>query len=146
MEAVIFLSSITFIIAVGSAVVQGITFWKRYRVRLHVTTKEASGAPSMELEELESGHSIIQQPLQRPQLVHHSRLGSRSSRWAYPDRRYRPISDYQFGSYRIAEEPESGTVAHHVPHPAPTLPATFLPQPATAPATIVQPEATTPHD
>lgn len=129
----------------GTDISSSVTFWKRYRVRLHVTSKAVSGPNSMDLEALAPDHPIIQPP---PQLVHHSRLGSRNSRWAYQDRRYqRPVSEYQYGSYRIGEEPETGTVAHHLPYSAPTIPATFVPAPAiTTPATVVGPEAATPYD
>ncbi|KAJ5170477.1 uncharacterized protein N7500_003260 [Penicillium coprophilum] len=139
MDAVIFLSSVTFVIAVGAAIKQG-----RYRVQLHVTSKGMAPPESVDLERFDPEGST---PLQPPQRLHrHSRLGSRNSRWpGYAEQRSQPsraMVDSHFASYRIPEEADTGTV-HHFPHShglPPNLPATFLtpvarattPQPATA--------------
>ncbi|KAJ5373885.1 hypothetical protein N7517_005891 [Penicillium concentricum] len=136
MEAVIFLSSVTFVIAVGAAIIQG-----RYRVHLHVTSKGNTPPESLDLERFDPEGST---PLQPPPKLHrHSRLGSRNSRWpGYAEQRSQPsrtMVDSHFASYRIPEEADTGTV-HHFPHSPPNLPATFMtplarattPQPATA--------------
>lgn len=127
-----------------------IAFWRRYRVRLHVTPKGTSAPQSVDLEGLELETPRIQQ---LPRLHHHSRLGSRNSRkWpGYTEQRWqpsRPMSDYHFAPRRIAEEPE-GTVINHFSQPIPTTPiahAKFLSAPATAPPAtpILRPEAATP--
>ncbi|KAJ9485438.1 hypothetical protein VN97_g7918 [Penicillium thymicola] len=39
MKAVIFLFSVIFVIAVTVAIIWGLAFYKRYRVRLHVTSR-----------------------------------------------------------------------------------------------------------
>ncbi|KAJ5090723.1 hypothetical protein N7532_009407 [Penicillium argentinense] len=51
MDAVLFLTSVTFVIAVGSAIIQGVTFWKHYRIRVKISNKTPS-IHSRELEEL----------------------------------------------------------------------------------------------
>ncbi|KAJ5617682.1 hypothetical protein N7537_002796 [Penicillium hordei] len=150
MEGVIFLSSVTFVIAVTAAIIRGIAFYKRYRVRLHVTSKGMTPSQSLDLERFDpEGSAPVQPP---PQLHHQSRLGSRNSRWpGYTDRRTQPsrtIVDH-FASYRIPEEAD--TTIHHFPQAhslPPNLPATFLapsarattPPPATA---LTPPEAPT---
>ncbi|KAJ5412145.1 uncharacterized protein N7487_006504 [Penicillium crustosum] len=143
MEAVIFLSSVTFVIVVTAAIIRG-----RYRVRLQVTSKEMSPSQSLDLERFDPEGSA---PVQPPQLHHHSRLGSRNSRWpGYTDRRTQPSRTMvdHFASYRIPEEAD--TTIHHFPqaHSPRNLPATFMapaahattPPPATA---LTPPEAPT---
>ncbi|KAJ5696547.1 hypothetical protein N7536_006959 [Penicillium majusculum] len=147
MEAVIFLSSVTFVIAVTAAVIRG-----RYQVRLHVTSKGMTPSQSLDLERFDpEGNAPVQPP---PQLHHHSRLGSRNSRWAgYTDRRTQPSRTKvdHFASYRIPEEAD--TTIHHFPQAhshslSRNLPATFMapaarattPPPATA---LTPPEAPT---
>ncbi|KAJ5824227.1 hypothetical protein N7447_006567 [Penicillium robsamsonii] len=143
MEAVIFLSSVTFVIAVGAAIIQGIAFYKRYRVHLHVTSKGNTPPESMDLENFDpEGSTPLQPP---PKLYRHSRLGSRNTKWpGYAEQRVQPsrtMMDSHFASYRIPEG-DTGTV-HHFPQShslPPNLPATFMtpvarattPQPATA--------------
>ncbi|KAG0156388.1 hypothetical protein Pdw03_2711 [Penicillium digitatum] len=148
MEAVIFLSSVTFVIAVGAAIIQGIALYRRYRIHLHVTSKGMTPPQSVDLERFDpEGDTSVQLP---PKLHHHSRLGSRNSRWpGYTERRVQPSRTMvdHFASYRIPEEAE--TTIHHYPqsHSLPrNLPATFLapatqatpPPPATA---LTPPEA-----
>ncbi|KAJ5207004.1 hypothetical protein N7491_002365 [Penicillium cf. griseofulvum] len=130
MEAITFLCSITFIIAVGVAIVQGLAFYKRYRVHLHVTSKGDTPPESLDLERYDpEGSSPIQPP---PKLHRHSRLGSRNSRWpGYTEQGRQPSRanvESHFAAYRIPEEADTGTV-HHFPHShlvTPNLPATFL--------------------
>ncbi|KAI2720423.1 hypothetical protein DTO012A7_7355 [Penicillium roqueforti] len=151
MEAVIFLSSVTFVIAVGAAIKQGIALYRRYRVHLHVTSKGMTPPQSVDLERFDTqGNTPVQPP---PKLHHHSRLESRNSRWpGYTDRRSQPSRTMvdHFASYRIPEEAETGTV-HHYPYShslPPNLPATFMapvarattPPPATS---VTPPEAPT---
>ncbi|KAJ5708257.1 hypothetical protein N7488_008058 [Penicillium malachiteum] len=69
MEAVIFFTAVTFMVAVGSAVVQGpgltdgrVVFWKRYRIRFHVTNKTPS-ISSRDLENQDPGlHPLVAAP------------------------------------------------------------------------------------
>lgn len=127
-----------------------IAFWRRYRVRLQVSSKADSApqrVPSVDLEAsktLESEHP----PVQLPRVHFHSRVGTRTSRWpGYTMRRSqltRPVSDLYASTYRIVEGSESGTIHHH-PHSfqsSPTLSATSLPATAPAPASL-KPEAQT---
>ncbi|CAG8909331.1 unnamed protein product [Penicillium egyptiacum] len=143
MEAVIILSSITFVIAVGAVIIQG-----RYRIHLHVTSKTMTPPRSLDLEIFDPDESTHVQP--PPKLHRHSRLGSRNSRWpGYTERRGPPsrIMADHFTSYRVPDA-ETGTSIHHFPHPPPNLPATFTapvarattPSPATE---ITPPEAPT---
>jgi hypothetical protein len=163
MDAVIFLSSVTFVVAVGGAIIQGygwssvkrqyqteidilcsIAFWKKYQVHLHVTAKGQSARQSVDLEGMDLEPPDIQPP---QRLRHHSRLGSRNSkRWpGYTvDKRWinRPMTFYDFTSPHImVEEPENETVINRSSHPpaATTTPATFI-SPAT-PAPPWKPEA-----
>ncbi|KAJ5996392.1 hypothetical protein N7499_007292 [Penicillium canescens] len=128
MEAVIFLTSVTFIVAVGSAIIQGVSFWKRYRVRLQVTSKPLTPAHCVDIE----GSDIeANTPIQGSRPLYHSRLGSQTPRrWpGYTDRRFQPVhigramSDYSFAPYQIPEVPDAGTI-HHMPLHSSMLPAT----------------------
>ncbi|CAI7584043.1 unnamed protein product [Penicillium viridicatum] len=152
MEAVIFLSSVTFAIVVTSAIIRGIAFYKRYQVRLHVTSKGMTSSKSLDLERFDPEGSTPFQP--PPQLHHHSRLGSRNSMWpGYTDRRTQPsrtMAD-NFAPYRVPGEAGADTTIHHFPQAhslARNLPATFMAPPARAttppPATaLTPPEAPT---
>jgi hypothetical protein len=98
-----------------------IAFWKRYRVRLQVTSKAPTPvARSLNMEGSDDLEANM--PIQGPRPLYNSRLGSRAlRRWpGYADRRFqpvyvdRPMSDYPFASYQVPEAAEPGTVKHNL--------------------------------
>ncbi|KAJ5731230.1 uncharacterized protein N7483_005738 [Penicillium malachiteum] len=72
MEAVIFFTAVTFMVAVGSAVVQGVIFWKRYRIRFHVTNK----TPSISSRDLENQDPGLNPLVAAPAPLLHTRAES----------------------------------------------------------------------
>ncbi|KAJ6017907.1 hypothetical protein N7451_001286 [Penicillium sp. IBT 35674x] len=117
MEAVIFFTAVTFVVAMGSAVIQGIIFWKRHRIRFHVTNKTPS-INSCDLESQGSGlhpqnattcPHVVATPMQR---LRHESINPR--RW--PSRCYDPANPLWTSADRRHQPNTIATFA-----PGPTL-------------------------
>ncbi|KAJ5096090.1 hypothetical protein NUU61_005446 [Penicillium alfredii] len=78
-EALLALTSITFIVAVGGALIHGLNFWRRYRIHVQVTDK----APSVHSIDLEAAEPSTDASLARPARLH-SRHGSMQSTRGWP--------------------------------------------------------------
>ncbi|KAJ6015568.1 hypothetical protein N7540_010159 [Penicillium herquei] len=76
MEAIIFFTAVTFMVAVGSAVVQGVVFWKRYRIRFQVTSK----TPSISSRDLENQDPGLNPLVVTPAPLLHTRTESHGVR------------------------------------------------------------------
>ncbi|KAJ5532303.1 hypothetical protein N7494_008855 [Penicillium frequentans] len=115
MEAVIFFTAVTFVVAMGSAIIQGVIFWKRYRIRFHVTNKTPS-INSRDLESQDSGLQprnattcphVVATPMQR---LRHESINPR--RW--PSGYYDPASPHWTSADR---RHQSNTIATFAPGP-----------------------------